>query len=190
MEHYSAAWADIKDNVGGWVVYALVFLVINSFTGGLGAILLMPNMFRGIKKALDGGVAPDMGDLFNFDKIGDDAVAMLIYFVAIMVGSIACGIGAIVAAILFAWIPMIAAEGRFAAADSWKVSLAHAKGAAVDIFVFQLIGGIMVSVASMLCVLPVFVALPVLLAAQWKFYEANRDEIYKLASQEGVAQIG
>lgn len=190
MEHFSAAWEDIKDNLVGWILYVLVFGVVNSFTGGLAALVLLPNVLRGTRDALHGGVAPDIGGMFNFDKVGDDVVAMLIQGVGIAIGSLACGIGALVAAVLFIWIPFIAAEGKFAPADSWKVSLAHAKGSAVDIIVFLLIAGVVNMVGSLLCGVGLLVTIPVTLAAQWKFFEANRDQIYALASQEGVAQIG
>lgn len=124
FEHFKSGWEVVKPGLIGWIIFCIVLMVLMSF--GIG-IFFMPNAYRAIRNAARSHSAPEIGALFNSDHIVDDAVAMIVYTVAIWIGSLLCGVGAIAAAILLFWMPMLAADGRFAAIDAAKASLAHAK---------------------------------------------------------------
>jgi uncharacterized membrane protein len=187
MEHFSAGWNIVKENLVGWIIFSLVWGITASF--GVG-ILLLPNVYRAVRDAINSNSAPEIGALFNFDNITEDAIGMIIFAVAQFVGSIALGIGALVAGVLFFWIPPLLAENRVAGAESWKASLAHSKGNFVDILVFGLVAGVVNFAGALLCGLGTIVTLPVTLAASWLFYSQNRDEIAQLSAQEGLQLQG
>lgn len=184
MEPYKNAWEIVKLNIGAWVILGLVYLVVASV--GVG-IFLMPNLMRATRNALEKNQAPEMGELFNFDHIAEDFMAMLFYSVAIFVGSLACGVGAYVAAVLFIWVPMLAAEGRFEPMDAMKVSMAHAKTMIAPIAIFLIIGSLINSVGATLCVVPMLVTLPMFFIAMWKFYRENEAAIFQAANEAGIS---
>ena len=126
MEHLKYAWQIVSENLVGWVIFGLVFSLVTSFTGGLG-LFLMPNAIRGTRKAIAGNAAPEVGDLFQFDTIADDAVAMLGQSVANFAGSLLCGIGALATAPMFLFAPFVVTEGTYDGVGSLKVTLEHGK---------------------------------------------------------------
>ena len=179
----------MKEDLSGWCLFSLAYMVIVSFTAGLGG-LLAPNVFRATKDAIANQTAPEIAAIFNFDNLQDDAVAMLIYGVAVGIGNFLLLIPGIIAMFLFNWSPQLAAEGHFEGAEVWKASMAHAKGNVVAIFLFGLVGFVLNSIAGVLCVLPLLVSIPVTITASWLFYDANRDDILQLAQQEGLVVRG
>ena len=186
MDHFSSAWAVVKENLSAWIIFGLVYSLAVSITGGLAALLITPNVFRATRNALQQNRGPEIGELFNFDHVGDDIMAMLLYGVAIGIGSVACGVGALAAAVLFFWVPMLAADGHFGAMESMKASMAHAKGAIGPIVIFTLIAYALNSVASLLCFLPILVTLPISIVAMWQYYQLEQGAIHQAAAQAGV----
>ena len=185
MEHFKNAWETVKQDLVPWIILYVVFSVVMSATGGLGLILL-PNVFRVTRKSLAGGVAPEIGDLFNFDFLTDDLVGMLLKSIADMIGAMFCGIGAIATGVLFFWVPLLATENRYDGPGLMKASMAHAKGSFGDIFVFMLIAMVVNCLGLLVCCIGIFVTVPVTLVATVLFYEANRDAILAAADAAGV----
>ncbi len=186
MEHLTYGWSVVvvKENLVGWIIFGLVFGVVNSF--GIG-FLLLPNAFRASKRAMQSGEAPEIGDLFNFDNIANDAVAMCIAAAVNFVGALLCGIGILVTAPLTFWVAHLAAEGRYAPMDAVKASVAHAKGNIASILIFMIILSLSMSLGTMLtCGLGAFVLPPIALVAMCHFYEQERDAI---AAAANAAQI-
>lgn len=186
MDNFTAAWSVVKENLSAWIIVGLVYTLAISITGGIAALLITPNLFRATRNALAQNRGPEMGELFNFDHIGDDIMAMLLYGVAVGIGSIACGVGALAAAVLFFWVPMLAADGRLGGMEAMKASLAHAKGAIAPIIIFTLIAYALNMVASLVCFLPVLVTAPVTFVAMWQYYQREQDAIYQMAAQQGI----
>ena len=185
FDHLKAAWPIVKANLVGWIIFVVVFGIVNSFTGGLG-IILMPNAYRAVRNAIVRQEGPSIGDLFNFDNFMDDLVAMLVYFGTIFIGTWLCFIGAPIAMILFFWMPMLAAEGKFAAVDAAKASMAHAKGNIGAIVMFLIGAWIAIFLGTLCCYVGVFVAAPVVFVAHWMFYESQRDAIMAAAQAAGI----
>ncbi len=183
IDHFKSGWNIVKNGFVGWIVFGIVLLVLFSF--GIG-IFLWPNAFRAIRKASESQQGPSLGDLFNFDNIVDDAVAMIVYLVAIWIGSLFCGVGGVVAAVLLFWMPMLAADGKFAAVDNAKASLAHAKTIIGPIIVFFIVTWLINFCGALLCYIGVLVTFPLTIAAQWVFYTQYRHDILTTAQQAGV----
>ncbi len=188
MEHFASGWDAIKDNLVGWVLFCVVFMVLISVTLGLG-IFLLPNSMRCVRDAIDSGGAPDIGGLFNFDQIAEDVVGMIISLGANLIGSLFAGVGAIITGVLFFWIPPLLADGRVSGAESWKASLAHSKGHFADILIFVLVASAINFIGAMFCGLGLLITVPVTKAATWLFYAEQRDQILELARRDGVGLL-
>lgn len=179
MEHISNGFGHVKENLVGWIIFGLVLLIAQSFLIG---IFLLPQAYRAIGKAIDNDAAPELGDLFNFDNIGTDAMVMLIYLLAILVGLCLCVLPGWAAAILLFWAPMIAADHpEMAPMDIMKTSFEASKSRFIAILIFALIAGLLQMVATMLCYFPVFVAWPTILTGQLLFWRAEKEGIMEAA---------
>ncbi len=185
MEHFSNGWATVRQDIVPWLILYVVFSVVMSFTGGLG-IILLPNMFRATRKALAGGTAPEVGDVFNFDNLTDDLVGMLLKGIADCAGSLACGVGAIATSVLFFWVPLLATENRYDGMGLMKASFAHAKGNFGEILIFLLVAMVVNFLGVLACCIGIFITAPVTLVAMAHFYEANREAILAAADGAGV----
>ena len=175
MEHIANGFGHVKENLVGWIIFGLVLLIAQSFIIG---IFLLPQAYRAIGKAIDKDAAPELGDLFNFDNIGTDAVVVVISLVAIVVGLMLCVLPGWAAALLLFWAPMIAADHpEMAPMDIIKTSFEASKSRFVAVLIFGLLAGVLQMVATMLCYFPVFVAFPTILAGQLLFFRAEKEGI-------------
>ncbi len=183
LDHFKAAWPTVKANLVGWIIFGIVFMIVISF--GIG-VFLMPNVYRAVRKAIASGEGPSIGDLFDFDNIGSDIAIMLVFMVAVCIGYMLCIIPGIILGFLLFWMPMLAADGKFAAVDAAKASLAHAKSNFVPILVFLVIASILNQIAAYLCVIPALITVPLTLVAGWLFYASERDAIMAAAQAAGI----
>jgi hypothetical protein len=186
MDQLGPAWNAVKDNLVPYALYVLVFTLVVTFTAGLGALALTPNYFRGYRKALAGNTGPDIADLFNFDHIADDVVTMLLAGIAVFVGLMLCVIPGLILAILFFWVPLLAASRSYEPVDALKASLYAVKSDPIPPVIFGLVMGITTSIAANIFFLPYLVAAPVFIAAQTLWFNQTHDEIKQLAAAAGV----
>ena len=186
MDHLGPAWNNVKDHLVPYAVYVLVFTLVAVFTFGLGALALTPNYFRGFQRALAGNTGPDVGDLFNFDNIADDVVAMLLMALAVGIGFMLCVLPGIALAILFFWVPLLAASGSYEPVDTLKASLYAVKNDPVQPIIFMVVMGVVNSIATNIMFLPYLISAPVFLAAQVLWFNQVQGEIKQLAVAEGV----
>lgn len=187
-DHYSRAWVELQKNPMAWVVFYAVFSGVAVMTCGLG-FLLMPNVLREVRDSLAGDRAPELGAMFRTDRLGNDVFNMGILWVAISAGSLIAGIGGTVAAFALQMLSPLAADDRYAPLDNAKISLQHVLAHAGDHFVFFLIAGALVSASSMLCLLPLLVAMPLIGVAHWLWYQQVRGELDDIAAKEGIRLI-
>ena len=106
--------------------------------------------------------------------------------IATMVGILACGVGAWAVALLTFFALPLAADGKYVSMSALKASFAHAKTCWVEILVFALIGGLVIFVGELACLVGVFVAIPIFYVAWWLFYVEHRDAILAAAAEAGV----
>ena len=188
MDYFSKGWDIVKDDFLAWIILFVVYSAIVSFTFGLGGILSI-NLWRSTKAAIEGKTAPVVGDLFKFDRIVDDIILLVLIVIAMCVGALVCCIGYVFAAILFFWAPLLLADGNFSPINAMKASWGHAKGEMVAVLIFLVLVAVTSTLGALFCGVGIYLALPVIYAAQWSFFMDHRDEIYRLAEASGLDTI-
>ena len=186
MDHIGPAWNAIKDNLVPYAVYVLVFTLVAAFTLGLGALVLFPNYYRGFHKALSAQAAPEVGDLFVFDHIGDDVVTMLLMCVALVIGFCLCVLPGIVLSVGFFWVPLLAASRAYEPVDALKASLYAVKAEPIQPLIFIIVMSVVNSFAIQILFLPYLVSAPVFLVAQILWFNQAQKEIAQAAAAGGV----
>lgn len=189
MEHLTYGWEVVKEDLKGWIIFNLVLGIVIGFTFGLGAFLI-PNAFRAILKSLPNRKAPEVGALFNFDNIANDAITLIVQSAVNFVGFLACGLGTLVTGPLTSWMVLLCAENRYAPVDCFKASMAHAKSRIVEILIFHIVLSLVVTIGSIVtCGLGSLVLSPVAYVAICRFYELERDNIISAASAEQIPML-
>jgi uncharacterized membrane protein len=186
MEHLKYAWTIISENLVGWIIFGLVFSVAISFTGGL-LFVLLPNAIRATRKGIASNAAPEVGELFDFAAISDDAIAMIGQGVANFVGGLLCGIGALATAPIFLFAPHVVSEGHYDGVSSLKTAMEHGKGNIVGHLIQMLIIGVILNIFMMFTLgFGALIATPLALVAFEHFYQEQRPHILAAAQ---AAQI-
>lgn len=183
---YRRGWETVQKDMGGWVIYYLVFSLVSGLTGGIGGLLLLGNVLRSTRDAIHANRAPEVSELFSFDKVGDDLPGFALFFLAIFAGSFIPVIGTIAAVVLFAWVPYLTIDRRFQPFELWKITTKSAADDWQQVLVFNLIPGLMALASLCLCGLPMLLAAPVIGVAGWLFYEQNRDRLFAIGERESV----
>lgn len=188
MDHIKAALEIFKRHPVEWILTGLVFAVASQMMVG---IFLMPNFIRIARKAAPADApAPEIGDLFKLDDIGDDILTVLILIAATFAGICACFVGATVVTVLGFWTQHLRADRLYAPVDCLKASFHHAKSNIGEIVVMMLLVGVISMVGTILtCCLGVFLVSPFMVITFERFYAANRDAIIAAADQNGVPRL-
>jgi len=182
---YKRAWAEVSDDLASWIVIYLVFMMVSLFTGGLG-VVLMPNLHRELRDARAENRGPEVARLFQFDQIGDDAVAGIVYLAALTLGSLAAGIGTSIAALALAFLMPLAADNRYEPIDNAKLSAQHVLGHLVPHALLLSASVVLAMVGIFTCGLGFLIAGPLMGMAVQLYYEDSRQEIDDLAATMGL----
>jgi hypothetical protein len=181
MDYLAYAWEIFKKHPLEWLLMGLVVPII-PFN-----FLLFPNVYRITSKSMASGVAPELGQLFDFDTLGDDAVGVFLVNAVISAAMACCVLPGLYAIPVLIWVTHLLADRRYGPVEALKASFAHGKDN------FGLILGTMLSitvplifVALFTCGLGMVVALPVLWIAYQKFFEDHRAAIYAVGDAEGI----
>lgn len=185
MDHLQRGWEIVRADILAWVLLFAVFSAAVTLTGGLG-MLLLPNLMRVVRDAIDQGRTPDPGGLLKFDDVSDEIVVMLLKLVADGVGSLLCGVGALVTQVLFFWAPLIAVERRYGAVEAMKASLAHASGAIGSIVWFSLLLFGFNVLGLLTCCVGLYLTAPISMVATWLYWIDHREAVYAAADAKGV----
>ena len=177
----------LKKDFIAWVLLGLVLVLAGSVIPLLGGLLLLPNALREGERAMREERAPEVGNLFNFEHIGLDITAMLLYVVAQSVGSLLCCIGMPVAWIGFWFSAELAADNRVSATDclklSWKWSTSHLG----DTLGLALVSLALNSVGASLGIgIGVLITMPLTVIAWILYWGQVREEVYMMAQQAGI----
>ncbi len=189
MDHIEPAWGHVKNHLVPYAVYSLVFFLVVAFTVGLAGLVLLPNLYRGLEKAMRANAAPDVGDLFNFDHAADDVVGMLLMAIGIAVGLFLCVLPGVALAILFFWVPLLLAARSYAPMDALKASLHAVKAEPVPVIIFLVVSGVVNNIASYLLVLPLLITFPVFSLAQVMWFGNHAGQIKQIAEGEGIPAL-
>ena len=190
VDYLKYGWEVVSANLVGWIIFSLVFGCVVSFTFGIGMVLT-PNALRATRKAIASGAAPDLGDLFQFDDIADDAVVMVLMGVANAAGMVVCGFGTLVTLPLFFFAQFLVSDGSFDAMNSMKASMEHGKGNLVGHLVQLLIMSVVISLLGTLTMgFGYLVGTPVLLVAFEKYYQDSRSDVLAVAQAAQIPMKG
>ena len=187
MDNLKYGWEVVSQNLVGWIIFGIVFGCVVSFTFGLG-IVLMPNALRATRKAILADAAPEVGELFQFDNIKEDAIVMIASSVAHSIGSMLCGVGALATLGMFFFAPYLESDGSCDASGAMRVSLEHgSKQIRVHLWELLVMIVIISVFGSVTMGLGYLVGTPVLLVAFEKYYQDSRPEIYAVAKTASLS---
>jgi uncharacterized membrane protein len=189
MDHISRAWGVVSRDLVAWIVLVLVAGCAIVLTCGLGTLLVGPNLVLATKRAIDRGVAPEIGDLFQTDLIVEYVVYWIILIVLSVVGGWVPLIGTLLVSVLTFWTLPLIIDRRFGAIDAIQASFHHAKGAFFDLLVFTIILYVIAFLGTCACVVGLFVAVPVSMVATWLYYQAERQNILAAAINAGLKPL-
>lgn len=189
LDYFKRGWAEVQENLVGWIVLYTVFVAIALATCGLGG-LLMPNVMREIRDVHEQRRPPELGALFRMDRISNDIINYLVYFGAMTLGGAAGGIGGTIAAVALQFQMPLAAEDRYQPLDNAKLSVKHVMEHLGDHVVFMLASTALGMLAALTCLLALPLVGPVIGMAHWLWYLDNREELDRIASQSGIRLIG
>ena len=187
MDNLKYGWEVVSQNLVGWIIFSLVFGCVVSFTFGLGMVLT-PNALRATRKAVVADSAPEIGELFNFDNLKEDAIVMVLSMVAHSIGSMVCGIGVLVTLPLFFFAQYLESDGSCSATDAMRVSLEHGKDNLLPHLWELLLMSIVVSLLGSLTMgFGYLIGAPVLLVAFEKYYQDSRGAILNSANNVQIS---
>lgn len=185
MELFQRAWGIVQRDLIAWVMYFGVWLAVTMMSAGLGIIFTI-SVLRGMGAAIREQRAPQLGDAFKLDTLGDDLPALGIFYAGVALCSAAGGVGAYLAPVLVGWVPYLATERRYQPIELWKVTTKSAAEDWQTVLIFSLITSGITIASLCLFGLPFLVALPVCAVANWLLYEEHRERLFAIADQEAI----
>ena len=188
VSYYTRGWAEVQKHLVGWVVFYTAFLAVTLLTCGLAGVLY-PNLLREAKEVSEDGGPPQLANLFRTDHLSNDVFNYIIYYVAMLVGSMAGGLGAPVGALLLQFQLPMAADDRYSPVDNAKISVQHVLKRPADHLVFILVSYVLIIPAMLLCMLPLPIVGPVAVMALWLWYADTREELDAIAASENIPRL-
>lgn len=184
MDYLKYGWEVIKKDLVAWTIFSVVFSIAVSFGIGL---FFMPNAIRATRKAVAAGTAPAVGELFVFDRIADDATAMVGVLVAHSIGISLCGLGVLASMPLMHFAPYVVAEENYDGIGALKVSVEYGKanigGLLGTLFVIGLLANVAVYAT---CGLAGLFLPGLMLVAMDKYYLEHRQGVLTAAQQAQI----
>lgn len=178
VAHYKQALDIFQKDPVPWVLLYGAQLVISVFTFGLGT-LLVPNVMRATRDALDNETAPDLGALFQFDDFLEDAIAAGGLLVVTMVGSSIVGPLSTLLAMLLSYAPPAVTEKHVGGLDALQLSANYVIKDPVPVILHGL-SGMVLNLPGLCCFFPLFVTLPITGIAHWLLYQQVRDGVLQI----------
>ena len=184
MDYLKYGWEVIKKDLVGWTVFSVVFAIAASFGIGL---FFLPNAIRATRKAVEAGTAPAMGELFSFDRIADDATAMVGVLVVHSIGATLCGVGIFATIPLMHFAPYVVAEENYDGVGALKVSFEYGKANLMGVLGTTFVVGLLAQVALYATCGIAGLFLPgLMLVAMDKYYLEHRQGILTAAQQAQI----
>ena len=176
-------------DLGGWFVFGLVFIAVAAVLGSVipvvGGLILLPLAMRETIAAVEAERAPEVGRMFQLDRIGNDGLPAVLKVAAQTVGALFCGVGWFVAWAGFFFAPELAAEGRVTAMDAMRLSWRHVGANLGSTLAVAGLGLLMMFVGASIAV-GVLLTVPLTLILYACHWLEVRDEVYAQAEASGI----
>lgn len=170
---FNDGWALFSKNLVTMIIGTLLVMIIGGLSLGILMPIMMGGLFMMIRKA-DQGEAVQVGDVFGgFSNFGTLFVAGLIVLLAIIIGSLACGVGAIVtgAAVIFMF-PLIVDQG-IGAGEAWNRSWAAFKANIGGLIVVTLVIGLLAGAGGVVAYIGSLFTTPFAYCVLWSAYKQS-----------------
>jgi hypothetical protein len=171
---YVTLLAAARGGDGGFAA-GLFFVGLTSFVGIVVGFLVQAGVVRAAL-AITRGEPPTTAHFFTADQLGTVVVASLLVGLASAVGFALCYLPGIVVSYLTMFTLFFVIDKDMGAVDAIRASVELTTKHAGVLIVFAIVTYLILVVATVLCVLPLLVAFPVVILAQAYLYKRLQDE--------------
>jgi hypothetical protein len=154
---------------------ALVGFAVMTIAFTLLAFLVQAALIRGAL-AITRGERPTSAHFFTVEHLGPVVVASLLIALASGIGTILCYIPGLIVQYLTQYALFYVIDKNMGAVDAIRASVQLTLKYPGVLIVFAIVSAIILTVAAVLCFLPLLVAFPVVLIAQADLYKRLQDE--------------
>ncbi len=155
---------------------ALFLAALTAVVAVLLSYLVQAGLIRGAL-AITRGETPGTQHFFTAENIGPVVVAALLIAVATGIGTLLCYIPGLVVGYLAQYTLFFVIDKNMGAVDAIRASVKFTIEHAGTLIVFAIVAGVLITVATFLCFLPLLVAFPVVLIAQAYLYKRLQGEL-------------
>lgn len=190
MEQLGPAWRLTLDNLVAWLILLLVAAVASALTCSLFFWIALPNVTILVKRAVERGGSPEIGDLLVLHGWLGRALQAVVLALVGGLSNVVPLLGPLLAGAALFYAPMLLAEGHHGVFGSMAASWHGAKDRLVPMVLLVAVTIVLWVLATALCFVPALVVGPWLLVAAWLDYAAHRDGILAAATAAGVPARG
>ena len=182
MDYWKFAFETIKKNPGAWILVNLVY-----YFCPFSSLICSLNFHRMIGKCVAEDRAPTVGELFNGDTMGDDAVTILSMLAANFLAALCCVFPFYYVSQIIVFTPLTGSENKITGWSAVKANFAWGKGKWWYCFSTMFIIVFMTQLTIYACGAGILIMFPLIFISQWKWYQDVREDIYAAAAAEGIA---
>jgi hypothetical protein len=181
MDHIKFAIEQIKKNPGPWILINLIFVFVPfvSFICGV-------QFCRVVRDAVENDRAPEIGDLFNFDKIGPDITAVAVFFGCVFASGMLCYLPLLYVLPVLSMSLWIASEDKLVGVDAVKASYYWGKDNWGHCLGTLIVIGILCTLPIYACGLGLLIYGSLMHLALYSWYRTHREAIYAAAAENGL----
>jgi uncharacterized membrane protein len=160
---------------GSGLVGALLVGALQTVVFGLVGYVIQAGLIRGVL-AITRGEKPAVGDFLTPQNLGQILLAAVIISVASGIGTLLCYLPGLIVSFLTQFALYFIIDKNLGAVDGIKASIDFTMKNLGTLLIFSIVAVLIIIVATLLCVLPLLIAFPVVLIAQAYLYRRLQGE--------------
>lgn len=181
MDHFKFAIDQIKKYPGPWILINLVFMFVPFVN-----IACAVQLCRVVRDSVENNRAPEIGDLFNFDKIGPDITAVVVFFACVFAAAFLCYLPVFYVAPVLSMSLWIASENKLVGVDAVKASYYWGKNNWGHCLGTLIVIGILCQLPMYACGLGILIFSALMNLAHYSWFRTHREAIYAAAAENGL----